>query len=233
MIRFRPLPVMTLIVLVGVAVLIAFGRWQFERYQSKRARADAPVSEMLLANYEPLEEGVQLVYGMAPGGVAGWRLFAPVRFGDEVVFIDAAFMEGLDPPSWRELRFPPSLREGLPVSGAPVRPQPAAAFTPAPRPLERLWVHIDLPAMGRTAGLAPVADYYLAIPYVGADGRTAANPFARAAGADALPPERHLGYAMTWYGLAIVLVAVYFAYHVSVGRLQLAPRPDALDEQDR
>ena len=49
---------------------------------------------------------------------------------------------------------------------------------------------------------------------------------ALAAGADAMPPARHLGYALTWYGLAIVLLAIYFAYHMSVGRLALQrPRP--------
>ena len=44
--------------------------------------------------------------------------------------------------------------------------------------------------------------------------------------ADAMPPARHLGYALTWYGLALVLLAIYFAYHISVGRLAFArPRP--------
>jgi cytochrome oxidase assembly protein ShyY1 len=80
--------------------------------------------------------------------------------------------------------------------------------------------------MGRNAGVENVADYYIAAPYVGADGRAVANPFALAPGADPLPPERHLGYALTWYGLAVVLLAVYFAFHVSVGRLVFhLPRP--------
>ena len=42
-------------------------------------------------------------------------------------------------------------------------------------------------------------------------------------GADALPPARHLGYALTWYGLAVVLVVIYFAYHANAGRLSLRP----------
>ena len=77
--------------------------------------------------------------------------------------------------------------------------------------------------MGRNAGLENVADYYVANAYVGADGRATPNPFALAPGADALPPERHMGYAITWYGLALVLIVIYFAYHGSVGRLVLKP----------
>jgi surfeit locus 1 family protein len=226
-IQFRPLPVMTLLVLGAFVLLMLFGRWQWDRYERKSALEDAPVAEMTLVNYDPIEDGVQLVYGVARGGEAGWRVFAPVRYGDEIVFIDAEFISGLERPNWREVRFPASLSFGAPISGAPLRPSTAAAFTQPPRPLERLWFVTDLAAMGRAAGLEPVADYYLAIPYVGEDGRTRANPFARPAGADPLPPARHLGYALTWWGLALVLIGVYFAYHVSVGRLKFAgPRDD-------
>jgi surfeit locus 1 family protein len=78
--------------------------------------------------------------------------------------------------------------------------------------------------MGRNAGFEEVADFYIASRYIGADGRAVANPFALAPGAEALPPERHLGYALTWYGLAVVLAVIYFAYHASVGRLSFAQR---------
>ena len=54
-------------------------------------------------------------------------------------------------------------------------------------------------------------------------GLLANYPFALAPGADVLPPARHLGYAITWYGLALVLIVIYFAYHVSVGRLSFRP----------
>jgi surfeit locus 1 family protein len=68
-----------------------------------------------------------------------------------------------------------------------------------------------------------VADYYLAADYVGEDGRAIANPFARMADADPLPPERHLGYAITWWGLAATLACIYFFYHASIGRLRFGP----------
>jgi surfeit locus 1 family protein len=140
------------------------------------------------------------------------------------VFVDADFIPGEDPPVISEVRVPASLRFGAPVRGAALRPGPPAIFAPPPQLEKRLWYDVDLPAMGRRSGLDNVADYYLATAYIGADGRAEANPFARAASIDPLPPARHMGYALTWWGLALVLVCVYLAYHVSVGRLGFAPR---------
>lgn len=227
MIRFSPLPLMSLLSIAAFAVLIVLGRWQWEKYDEKTAAAEEPVAEMTIASYQPIESGIQFVHGVrADTREQGWRVFAPVQEGDTVVFVDSdfiAFNAGDPPPDPDEVRFPASLRLGSPVTGASITPEPPAPLTLSPRPLQRLWFAVDLPAMGRRAGLDNVADYYAASAYVGADGRATPNPFALAPGADELPPARHLGYAITWYGLAAVLLAIYFAYHVSVGRLAFAP----------
>jgi surfeit locus 1 family protein len=227
MIRFKPLPVMTVLTILALVVLIPLGRWQWEKYDQKTAAAEEPVAEMTIASYQPIESGIQFVYGLRTDTrEQGWRVFAPVQFGDTVVFVDADFIPGNTAPNPSEVRFPASMGLGAPINGASIRPEPAAPLTLAPRPLQRLWFAVDLPAMGRNAGVENVADYYIAASYVGEDGRAVANPFALAPGADALPPARHLGYALTWYGLALVLLAIYFAYHVSVGRLAFQrPRP--------
>ena len=36
----------------------------------------------------------------------------------------------------------------------------------------------------------------------------------------------HLNYAMTWYGLALALLGVYFAYHHGQGRLRFGAQQD-------
>lgn len=224
MIRFRPLLIMTGFSLVALAVLISLGRWQWEKYDEKLALAEEPVAEMTIAAYQPIPDGIQFVHGVRTDTrEQGWRVFAPVQYGDTIVFVDADFIPGVNAPNPEEVRFPASLRLGAPINGASIRPEPPAPLTLSPRPLQRLWFAVDLPAMGRNAGLEDVADYYIASTYMGADGRATANPFALAPGADALPPERHLGYAITWYGLALVLIAIYFAYHASVGRISFAP----------
>lgn len=224
MIRFRPLPLMTLLTLAALAILVMLGRWQWERYAEKSAAAEEPLAEMTVADYQPIPDAIQFVHGVRPDThQQGWRVFAPVAYGDTTVFIDADFIPEVTAPDPSEVRFPAVLRTGAPIVGASIRPEPPAPLTLAPRPLQRLWFAVDLEAMGRNGGLPNVADYYIASAYVGADGRATPNPFALAPGADVLPPARHLGYALTWYGLALVLVVIYFAYHVSVGRLSLRP----------
>lgn len=224
MIRFRPLIVMTIFSVVALAVLISFGRWQWEKYEEKTAAADEPVAEMTIEQYQPIHDAVQFVHGVRPDTrEQGWRVFVPVVFGDSIVFVDSDFIPEITPPNPDEVRVPPLLRGGAPIRGASIRPEPPAPLTLAPRPLQRLWFAVDLGAMGRNGGLENVADYYIASSYVGADGRAVSNPFALAPGADVLPPARHLGYAITWYGLALVLIVIYFAYHVSVGRLSFRP----------
>ena len=44
------------------------------------------------------------------------------------------------------------------------------------------------------------------------------NPYARLD--DELPPQRHFGYAITWWGLAMALIGVYPAFHHQKGRLR-------------
>ncbi|MBY0563754.1 MAG: hypothetical protein K2P58_06150 [Hyphomonadaceae bacterium] len=220
MIRFRPYWVMTALSIVSLAVLILLGHWQWQRYERKMAAASEPVAEMTIERYQPIAGAIQFVYGVrSDTREQGWRVFAPVEHGETVVFVDADFIAGVEPPNPDEVRVPAALRLGAPISGASIRPEAPGALTLAPRPLQRLWFAIDLAAMGRNGGLQNVANYYIASAYVGADGRAARNPFALAPGADPLPPERHLGYAVTWWGLALVLLVVYFAYHASVGRL--------------
>lgn len=230
MIRFRPILLMTVFTLLALAFLLMAGRWQWERYERKLAAAGAPVPEMTLAEYAPIEAGVQFVYGVRPDTrEQGWRVFAPVQYGDTILFVDSDFIAGMDPPDPNEVRVSPALRFGAPIRGATVRPEAPAALALPPRPLQRLWFAIDLAAMGRNSGLDNVADFYLTATYVGADGRASPNPFAHGPGVDPLPPARHLGYAITWYGLAAVLVVIYFAYHISNGRLRFAPPPPVDD----
>lgn len=227
MIRFKPLILMSVLSIIAFGVLISFGRWQWEKYEEKTAAAAEPVAEMTIASYQPVEGGIQFVYGVRTDTrEQGWRVFTPVQEGDTIVFVDGEFIPGRDSPNPAEVRVPAAMRFGAPISGASIRPEELGPFTAPPRPLERRWYAVDLAAMGRNAGLENVADYYIAATYVGADGRAASNPFALAAGADAMPPARHMGYALTWYGLAIVLLVIYFAYHISVGRLAFQrPRP--------
>ena len=227
MIRFRPLIVMTIFAFIALVFLViarplAVGEVRTEGLPPP----NEPVAEMTIASYQPVPDAIQFVHGVRPDTrEQGWRVFAPVQYGDTTVFVDADFIPEITPPDAER-----SARAGAACASARQSAAPRCALKPpAPLTLSNrnrcagLWFAIDLDAMGRNGGLANVADYYIASSYVGADGRATPNPFAAAPGADALPPARHLGYALTWYGLALVLIVIYFAYHASVGRFSLRP----------
>ncbi|MEQ1618305.1 MAG: SURF1 family cytochrome oxidase biogenesis protein [Terricaulis sp.] len=230
MIRFRPLLLLSVLSIAALVVLVSLGRWQWSRYVCKRAAANEPPVEITIVDYQPMTEGLQFVHDIrGDTHEEGWRVFAPVRTGAVSIFIDSDFFPGLRAPLPSEVRFPAALRSGAPVSGVSVSPNApgrcggrgagvGGLLVPPPQPLERKWYQVDLAAMGRNSGLGEVSDSYVAAAYLGADGRATPNPFG-----GAQPAARHLGYAITWYGLAIVLLVVYFSYHVSVGRLSLTP----------
>lgn len=217
-IRLQPLPVMTAFVIAAFAVMIVLGVWQWGRYQDKRLLASAPVDEVALSPFTPVNNAVHLVYG-ARDGAPGWRVFTPVRYGDQIVFVDVAHAPGASPPDWRVIDPPPGLAEARAVTGIPVTPRARSAFAAKGNPETHVWYQVDLPAMAAASGVGAVAPYYVALPYVTAAGRSEPNPFAGAAARDPLPPERHLGYAITWWGLAGALVGVYLAFHARAGRL--------------
>jgi hypothetical protein len=117
---------------------------------------------MTIASYQPVAGGIQFVYGVRPDThEQGWRVFTPVQEGDSTVFVDSDFIAGRIPDP-DEVRVPAAMRFGAPISGASIRPKPPAPFTAPPRPWCAALVRVDLPAMGRNAGVENVADYYIA-----------------------------------------------------------------------
>jgi surfeit locus 1 family protein len=216
-VRLRPLPVMTAFALAALVLLVALGSWQWRRYDEKRLIGATEADAVSLAPFTPIPDAVQLVYG-ARDGKPGWRIFAPVRYGDVAVFVDAGYVAGAAPPDWRTLALPTSLSAAPAVTGIAVRPRRVSAFGAPPRPDEHVWHQIDLPAMAAASGATAIEPYYIAAPYIGPTGAAEPNPFAGDAARDPLPPERHLGYAVTWWGLAAALIGVYLAFHARAGR---------------
>jgi surfeit locus 1 family protein len=217
-VRLKPLPVMTACAIAAFVVLIMLGSWQWGRFSEKKLLAETTIDSVALAPFTVIEGGPLLVYGVRDGQ-PGWRVFQPIRYGDVSILVDVAHVSGSMPPDWRTLSVPQSLTSARAVTGIPVTPRKSSAFAAKSDPAAHVWYQIDLPAMGESLKLDRVEPYYVAMPYVGATGQAEANPFAGAAALDPLPPERHLGYAVTWWGLAAALVGVYLAFHARAGRL--------------
>jgi surfeit locus 1 family protein len=87
----------------------------------------------------------------------------------------------------------------------------AGWFTPSNQPEARMWYSYDLPALEQALGLPllPVV--------VEADERP--NPGGLPIGglSQIVLANNHLQYAVTWYGLALTLVAVYVAFSLQRG----------------
>jgi surfeit locus 1 family protein len=237
---FRPFPVMTAASLAALCVLIALGTWQMSRRAEKQAflsalaeRAQAaPVSvETGLAMPDPryvrvrieapaLCEGQAMVNTFVVDNgrtVPGADLLTPVRLPDgRTLMVARGFVPEDVTKEWGgKIESAPCPSN---VAGDAVL-TPASQggyFTPKPDRAAKRWFSYDAGDMGKAAGLAQVAPWVARLEPE-ADMEEGVYPRPMAYAADV--PDNHLTYAMTWYGLALTLIGVYAAVHVSAGRL--------------
>lgn len=232
---FRPLPVFTLCAAVAFALLVSLGVWQVQRLhwklgliaQVNRALALPPVSldEALKmgkgAAYRRValsgrfdNAGEVYVYATADGAPVYHVLVPFIGDDGRVMIVD----RGIVPP---ELRDPKTRAAGLlagerRVAGVWRTPDAPGLFTPAPDYDRRVWHLPD------AKSIAAFEHLKLAAPAV-VEADATPNPGGWPKGGQTVVAFRneHLQYAITWFGLAVVLLAVYVAYHVSRGRLSL------------
>lgn len=216
---FRPLPVLTVFAVVSLAILILLGNWQWGRYAAKTGARDAPApASMVLEGRGEPAKALRL-YTVIDAR-SGWRIAVPVQVGTRTVLLADTFADGVQPPPVD----PAAPARDVAVEGrlilAPSNPYAARNDAPGNR-----WFEMDAEAMQAALGvrqLEPALFEPVQLTYVSPSGarRQIANPFAAAVPGDSLPPERHVGYALTWWGLAGALVAVYVGFHLRAGRLR-------------
>ena len=223
---FRPRLWPSVATLVGLAVLLWLGTWQLQRLEWKRgliehARAQlaappVPVPADGLADLELRRlaltgtylHDAAFAFGFtAQDGASGSRLITPFRLDDgRVVLVDRGWL-----PS--DL-LPPHVPKGLQREGR-VAVEGIGRWrgdwhrtwlTPADAPGERRWYGWDVPAMAAATGLAIEL---LEVVLERSEG-PAGLPRAEPVSVDL--PNDHLGYALTWYGLAFVLVVIYVLF---------------------
>lgn len=233
---FRPLPLLTLASLLALALLISLGVWQLRRADEKgaliaeyeaaaaarpsddlytpycEAPTDAPVRSALMPG--TIEGAEVRFFGARDDGAPGWRLLrltpepdcsctpspgAPCLDPVRRLVVEAGF-ETLD-----------GERSGPPAVVLIASPPEIGIFTPA-NDLERgQFYRFDV------AELAPA--FGVPVEALSPDWRLAPLPPGLPPGLEQMPPSRHVGYALTWFGLALPLIAVYLAFHRRVGRL--------------
>jgi surfeit locus 1 family protein len=222
--------------LLAFAVLIGLGTWQVQRKAWKEGliaalteRLDAPpVSLPAPAAWPVLDPAGDeyrhvafsaafdnskeaLVYGAASAfrpdaSGPGYWVFTPARLvGGGIVIVNRGFVpEGRQDPKSRpggELTGP------VAITGALRWPDRGHWFTPKPDAAHNLWFSRHLQSIAAAKGLADVAPFYVEqeapVPPGGLPqpGKIAVRL-----------PNDHLQYAVTWYGLALVLAGVFLAW---------------------
>ncbi len=172
------------------------------------------------------------------GGIAGWNVFVPAtpangpvtpQGAPQSVLVNLGFIaaeqrdafERALPSGTRNASGAPAAFEAL-VRHAGERP---SVFTPDDDAARRRWYWPDIEGMARSvneaqAGLNLRTDFYL-------DAATAPGNTPALSGLAITPepgttrltlPNRHLEYAITWFGLAATLVFVFVAFAVTVRR---------------
>jgi surfeit locus 1 family protein len=234
---FEPMPILSIVTVICLAILVILGSWQWDKFASKSnapaqttAIEPAPVAVALEASnpeYRPVVvEGLMdkrtIKVAAVQNSVRGYRLFSPVVMEVGSVFVDRGFIAEGDVARIAPITGQVSLKGVLRLGAK------ANAYTPDNEPARDVWYWPDLKAMDEVLMIQSSSeDYYVAQAQVDplGTGMPILNPYADRKGANQIPPERHLGYALTWWGFGLALIGVYMGMHVRAGRLRFKRTP--------
>jgi surfeit locus 1 family protein len=231
--RRRASPVFWGTVVLGLAILIGLGTWQMQRRDWKlglidriehRAH-DEPISLTMARDLWLREHDVEYYRVLLVGrflhdqerhlytveqGRAGWRVVTPlVTSGGDVVLVDRGFVpDELKEPSTRPAGQIADTVEVIGLARAPGAPN---WFTPENDPVRNRWFWRDVSGL---AASLPADQAARVAPFmVEAEAEPVPGGWPRGGVTRLVLSNRHLEYALTWYGLALTLavVAVFFA----------------------
>jgi surfeit locus 1 family protein len=235
---FRPLPLLTLFFVPALALCVGLGVWQIERLHWKVGLI-AEMSAHMKAAPITVDDAIALgkdaeyrrvaldghfdnakesyVFTTINDGDAAYHVVAPFVLDDgRVLLVDRGYVTP-------ELR-PVSKREAGEISGETHiegiwrTPDPPGIFTPAPDLAQRVWYSRDLKSIAKAGAITPAAAVIV-------EADAAPNPGGWPKGGQTRVnlPNDHMQYAITWFGLALGLFAIYLAYHQAQGRLGFRP----------
>lgn len=228
---FRPLPVLTLFTLASLVILVWLGNWQYARFTQKMALDEAE-PEWALIDGSVVQGSETMVYSYVDAS-ATWRRVVAIDTGNAVLFTPTEIIYQVEPPKPCE---GPDCSAGLRYAarGLYQVPRGRNAFSGEDRPEAGIYYALDPSVLAAVlpGDLADRVDGRVFEPetiQLTENGRTMVgdNPFARVRVDSKLPPQRHFGYAITWWGLAMALIGVYLAFHHQQGRLRFKKGSDA------
>ncbi|MFN3718114.1 MAG: SURF1 family protein [Rhizobium rhizophilum] len=218
---------------LAVSLLVALGVWQLQRLQWKTALIErveagliappsaAPGPDLWTgvtsdtAEYRRVEVRGQylssddtLVKAVTSRGSGFWVMTPFETDGGWRLFINRGFV----PDDWTAPTDRPKPEGEQTVTGLLRLTQPGGAFLRDNDPTGNRWFSRDTVAMAGALGLGQVAPYFI-------DANASGDGFPIGGFTVVSFPNKHFGYAMTWFGLAAV-----FAF-----LLCRATRPDAVE----
>ena len=228
--------------LLAFAVLIALGTWQIERKAWKEALI-ASLTERLAVPPQalpPAEDWARLdraddeyrrvkftasldnarealVFAAASAfrpdvTSPGYWVFTPARLADgSIVIVNRGFV----PDARRDPKSRPQgqITETIKIAGPLRWPDERHWFTPADDVSHNLWFARDPAGIAAAKGLGAIASFY-----VEQEAPTPPGGLPQPGKLVVALPDNHLQYAVTWYGLAVVLVAVFGFWAATSGR---------------
>lgn len=235
-----------LLTAAAFAVLVALGSWQLQRLYWKNELVDrvtlrvaspaAPLpaqtdwAGLNLAEWEyrPVtlrgtfdHEREALVYTVLsePKGREkgpGYLVLTPLHLneGQGTVLVNRGFVP--EPKRQPETRAEGQIPGEVEVTGLLRGPEEGNPFTPEPDPERKLFFRRDAVEIAAAYGLKGVAPFT-----VDADARPNAGGLPQGGETRIAFPNRHLEYALTWYGLAAGLLGVFAAW--AFGRRRATP----------
>lgn len=232
----------SLLSLLGLAILISLGTWQLNRKTEKealiatiKARQKGLPRELegVLRSSTVEDADYQLVsvtghfladkarfyYAPQPRLGPGYDVYQPLVYAPgKAVWVDRGYIPERvrqSPEIWQA-------PEGeVTLTGNLRRPAKPGAFTPENNLLENIWYWRDLDGMHRSAfeegsNVEPAPLFLVAEAEKSPSGvdesQGEGGSWPRAGVSKIVIFNRHLEYALTWYGLAATLLSVYFAY---------------------
>jgi len=222
--RFRPGWLLTILVAVALAVLVTLGTWQVQRLQWKLDLIER-VEAGLVADPVPLPPGQEAMRSLdhrpvtatgtlrhdlafakgseQQGGIPGARLIVPLERPDGVpILVDLGW---IPEPVADHLGGEPEPVSALDGTLYLDHSQAKPPFRPTNEVEARRWFWFDTEALREWTGMPDLA---------------AATLVRRPDEIERTPPiadppamtlsNDHLGYALTWFGLALGLLVIYF-----------------------
>ena len=234
--NFRPFLWLTIVTLPTLMVLIGLGSWQLQRLQWKndlissfeaRSGADAiavPSNNAELADLEFSSlalDGVfqhdkeTLLTGRSYEGNAGFHVVTPMLLDDgRIILINRGWVsEDYRDPAKRAFS---QIDGKTSVAGILRRPGVKGYFVPENEPENGFWFTIKPDEINNFLKINAEAEFY--IDELNIDEKL---KIPMPANGKITIPNNHLQYAITWYGIALGLLVVYFSWHRQNGLLKI------------